>query len=43
MNDSNAGQFHRGEMHGQGLYQSPDGTQYEGGWQENKREGKRIC
>lgn len=34
------GQFHRGEFHGQGIYQSSDGLVYEGDWEYNKREGK---
>lgn len=33
------GQFHEGEMHGEGVFQLPNGTQYEGGWLCNKREG----
>ena len=33
------GQFHRGEMHGQGLMRRPSGEQYEGCWKEGKRHG----
>jgi hypothetical protein len=36
------GQFHRGEFHGQGLYQSSDGLVYEGNWERNKREGQGL-
>lgn len=34
-----SGQFHQGEMNGQGIYKTPQGLHYEGGWQDNKREG----
>ena len=34
------GQFHAGEMHGQGLLRKPDGEQYEGSWVEGKRSGE---
>jgi len=34
-----SGQFQQGEMNGQGIYKTPQGLHYEGGWQDNKREG----
>ena len=34
-----SGQFHNGEMHGQGLFRRPDGEQYEGTWNQGKKEG----
>ncbi len=33
------GQFHLGELHGQGLMRKPDGELYEGSWSHNSREG----
>ena len=33
------GQFHNGEFHGYGLLVGEDGSQYEGGWSHNRREG----
>ena len=33
------GQFHLGEMHGQGLMRKPNGEQYEGAWHKGKRQG----
>ena len=30
-----------GELHGHGLFISKDGSQYEGGWMHNKREGEK--
>ena len=33
------GQFHRGEMHGQGLMRKTDGEQYEGGWLNGLKSG----
>ena len=34
-----SGQFHCGEMHGQGLLWYPSGEQYEGTWVEGRKEG----
>lgn len=34
------GQFHLGEMHGQGLMRKPNGEQYEGCWHKGKRQGE---
>ena len=34
------GQFHRGELHGQGLLRTPAGEQYEGDFVEGRKEGK---
>ena len=34
-----SGQFHRGEMHGQGILSYPGGEQYEGSWVEGRKEG----
>jgi len=34
-----SGQFHRGEMHGQGLLRTATGGQYEGNWMYGKKEG----
>lgn len=34
------GQFERGELCGVGLMVYGNGDKYEGGWQNNKREGK---
>lgn len=36
------GQFHLGELHGQGLMRKPDGEQYEGCWRSGKRQGTYI-
>ena len=36
---SYTGQFHVGEMHGQGLMRKVNGEQYEGCWSHNSREG----
>ena len=36
------GQFHNGEFHGYGLWISIDGSQYEGEWVNNRREGTRL-
>ena len=33
------GQFHRGELHGQGLLRTPAGEQYEGDFIAGRREG----
>ena len=33
------GQFHRGELHGQGLLRTPAGEQYEGEFVEGRKEG----
>ena len=37
---SYTGQFHQGELHGQGLLMKPHGEQYEGSWSHNSREGQ---
>lgn len=34
-----SGQFHRGEMHGQGILRYPNGEQYEGSWAKGRKEG----
>ena len=34
-----SGQFHRGEMHGQGVLCYPNGEQYEGSWAKGRKEG----
>ena len=36
---SYTGQFHLGEMNGQGLMRKPNGEQYEGSWEDNKMKG----
>lgn len=36
---SYTGQFHLGEMHGQGLMRHPNGEQYEGSWYQGKKQG----
>ena len=36
-----SGQFHRGELHGQGLLRTASGGQYEGSWVYGKKEGER--
>ena len=35
-----SGQFHRGEMHGQGIFQYPNGEVYEGSWAKGRKEGE---
>ena len=40
--NSYTGQFERGEMNGNGLMVYGNGDRYEGGWQNNKREGSRL-
>ena len=35
-----SGQFHRGEMHGQGILQYPNGELYEGSWAKGRKEGE---
>ena len=37
-----SGQFHRGEMHGQGILQYPNGEVYEGSWAKGRREGELL-
>ena len=37
-----SGQFHRGEMHGQGILRYPNGEQYEGSWAKGRKEGDGI-
>ena len=37
-----SGQFHHGEMHGQGLFRTASGAQYEGTWVHSKKEGTSM-
>ena len=40
--NSYSGEFHQGELQGQGIMKYKDGSVYEGTWQRNKRSGKNC-
>jgi hypothetical protein len=39
---SSSGQFHQGEMYGEGVYLSANGEKYEGHWENSQRCGHGL-